>query len=222
MAPYVEYHGFAYLKNAVDSHSTGLKIQLRLKEEDDLDVFKKITKRRKGKAGVIYRIHYREVGTEDFRVGDVWFLGVSWSHTNGCTVAFEISEKETWEWFRDRPATDGKSDSPLEIEFLLFRVNDDGELMNIRQRDMVERAETLKGKKGGPQSIRAARLCNHTDFINWLIKTERMAPGDYTPAQIADWMRKELDIVSRVELDHDEQARSRFEEMHSEFIRWLA
>ena len=136
--PYVEYHGFVLLKNAVDSHSTGLKSQFRLRDEDDLDVFKSVTKRRKGKAGQIYRMHFRPIEKKDFCVADIFFLGATWSHTNGTVVAFEFSGKEDWQQFRDWPAlAEGKDVEAKEIEILLFRVGDDGELVNLEQRNKI-------------------------------------------------------------------------------------
>jgi len=209
--PFVEYHGWVLLKNAIDSHSTGLKSQFRLVNDDDLDVFKTITKRRKGHAGQIYRMHFRPLGDEDFRVADIFFLGATWSHTNGTVVAFEFSGKEEWQEFRDWPAiANGKHVEAKEIEILLFRVGDNGELVNLEQRDKIEAVEDMKG---GPQSIRAARLCNDNEFLVYLsgvceLKIEKMGPKF-----ASQWIKEQIGISSRKELDHSEAALNRFNKM---------
>jgi len=213
LEPYVEYHGFVLLKNAIDSHSTGLKSQFKLQEEDDLDKFKAITKRRKGHAGQIYRMHFRPMGEEDFHVADIFFLGANWSHSNGTTVAFEFSGKEEWQEFRDWPSiADCKVEGAKEIEILLFRVGDDGELLNIQQRDAIERINNMKG---GPQSIRCARLLRDPEFLQW-IKAERSwlkSPGDF--------IKETVGIKSKKELDNDRAALNRFNELvMSPFNRW--
>ena len=219
LEPYVEYHGNAYVRNAIDSHATGLKIQLKLRFEDGLDVFKGIVKRRKGKAGQIYRIHFRPIETTDFYVADVWFLGASWSHVNGTTIAFRLSDPDDWKIFRAWPAlSEGKEVVAQEIEFLLFRVGDDGELVNIKQRDKIEQIEkAAKDRKGGPLSRRAGILCGEDDFLDWI--RENHSRFDYLPHGARDYIYIRCGVKSRADLDHEVEAGEKFKALMSEYNR---
>lgn len=217
LEPYVEYHGFVLLKNAIDSHSTGLKSQFKLQREDDLNKFKAITKRRKGHAGQIYRMFFRPVGDEDFKVADIFFLGATWSHSNGCTVAFSFSEKQEWQEFRDWPAIAGSGeDLAKEIEITLFRVGDNGEMMNLQQREAIERINRMKG---GPQSIRCARLTSDNEFLAFM--TSQVGINPCSSARAGKWILETVGIKSKKELDHDPAALRRFEQLvMSPFNRW--
>lgn len=219
LKPYVEFHGFAILKNAVDSHSTGHKVQFRLRDDDDLEVFKGITKRRKGHAGQIYRMNYRPLSEKEYRVTDVFFLGVSWSHSNGTVVAFEFSDTEDWQEFRNWPAlTQGKHVDPQEVEFVLFKVGDNGELVNLAQRDRIE---AINKMKGGPQSIRCARLSTDGEFMDYL--TSESLVESTSPATAEKYIKETCGIKSRKELDNDDVALERFNrEIMSPFNRWRA
>jgi hypothetical protein len=220
LEPYVEYHGFVLLKNSVDSHSTGLKSQFRLRNEDDLDVFKGITKRRKGHAGQIYRMHFRPITDEEFRITDVFFLGATWSHTNGTVVAFEFCAKQEWQEFREWPAlSQGKDVEAQEIEIVLFKVGDNGELINLAQRDRIE---AINEMKGGAQSIRCARLTTDGEFKHWVAlmvnKDRNMMVSDEFLAQ---WVKDRCGIKSRKELDNDPKALENFNVLiMSPFNRW--
>lgn len=215
---YVEYHGWVFLKNAIDSHVTGLKVQYRLRDDNDLDIFKKVTKRRKGHAGQIYRMHYKPMGEDSWEIMDVWFLGVSWSHTNGATVAFELQEKCHWDAMREWPAIgEGKDVIPKEIEILLFRIGDDGEMINLKQRDHIEAVNELKG---GPQSIRAARLSADNEFRAYV--TAQVESLIIVSSEVAAaWMKKIVGYESRKQLDHNKDLLEKFEKgVMSPFNRW--
>jgi len=215
LEPYVEYHGNVLLKNAIDSHSTGLKAQFRLRDDDDLDTFKKITKRRKGRAGQIYRMHFKPILDEVWLIADIFFLGATWSHNNGAIVAFEFSAKEEWQDFRDWPAiAEGKHVEAKEIEIILFQVNEAGELVNKQQRDRMEIARTMKG---GPQSIRAARLSTDREFLSFMCQYKN--PCDSKFAE--QWIKTTCNIESRKELDHDADALDKFNKLVMKpFNRW--
>jgi len=221
LEPYVEYHGFAILKNAIDSHAAGNKVQFRLRDEDDLETFKGITKRRKGHAGQIYRMNYRPLSDSEFRVTDVFFLGVSWSHTNGTVVAFEYSDSECWKEFREWPAIMSGKDmeiDPQEVEIVLFKVGDNGELINLAQRNRIE---AINKMKGGPQSIRAARLCTDAEFMDYLMESSLVESS--SPEMAEKYIKKTCVIKSRKELDNDDVALERFNTfIMSPFNRWRA
>ena len=219
LAPYVEYHGNAYVRNAIDSHATGLKVQFRLRFEDGLDTFKAMTKKKKGKAGQIFHVHYRPVEETEYRVAEVWLLGVTWSHTHGTTVAFGFNDKDEWQSFRDWPAiAQGKEIEPQEVEFLLYRVGADGKLVNIEQRDKIEAIEsTAKARKGGPLSKRAAQLCNDDAFLDYIRETDPRF--DYVPNGARNYIYLICSVDSRAELDHVAPAAEAFKKMLSTFIR---
>lgn len=222
LEPYVEYHGNILLKNAINSHSTGLKVQFRLRDEDDLEVFKGITKRRKGKSGQIYRMNYRDIAADKWGVIDVWFLGATWSHNNGGIVAFQMSDVTEWQDFRNWPAlSEGKNTEAQELEVILFRVSDSGELMNIAQRDKVERIEKMKG---GPQSIRAARLLSDPEFILFCaVKFNRDRNLPVSEKFMNEFICRASEIESKKELDNDAVALDNFNErVMSPFNRWRA
>jgi hypothetical protein len=164
-------------------------------------------------------MHYRPLGEQDFCVTDVFFLGVSWSHTNGTIVAFEFSDKDRWQEFRDWPAImQGKDTKPQEVEILLFRVGDDGQLVNLAQRNFIERVNNMKG---GPQSIRCAKLCVDGEFMDYL--TSESLVESTSPATAEKYIKETCGIKSRKELDHDDDALERFnKQIMSPFNRWRA
>lgn len=213
---YVAYHGFAYLKGATDSHKTGLQIQVMLDHEEDYKVFKQFKKHRKGKAGTgLYRA-MTKAGTAGEWYGpvDLKFLRWTVSSANGAVITFEMEDYDEWRKMRDAPALDaGYEDHQLKkVELMLIELDQEGKPVNVEQKAKLERlALKRKWPKGGPQSKRAARLCNHSDFIGWLSR-RGIVQGDVTPAEVAEWMRKECDIDSRAQLDHDEAALQRFED----------
>jgi hypothetical protein len=214
---YVEYHGWFLLKNAINSHATGHKVQFRLRDEDDLNVFKGITKRRKGHAGQIYRMNYRRAAGDKYQVTDAFFLGATWSHNSGAVVAFEVADVEMWESFRRMPAlAQGKDVEAEEFEVILFRVGEDGQLIDLQKRGKIEAIEQLKG---GAQSVRAARLCMDGEFLDYLT-AESLVESTSTETAVK-YIKETAEIKSRKELDHDPAALIRFNALvMSPFNRW--
>jgi hypothetical protein len=214
---YVAYHGFAYLKGATDSHKTGLQIQLRLDHEQDYKVFKEFRKHRKGKAGSgLYRALTKAEGKEGwYGPVDLKFLRWTVSSANGAVITFEMEDPVEWRKMRDAPAIDaGYEEHELtKTELMLLELDQEGKPVNVEQRAKLEQME-LKRKwpKGGAQSKRAARLCQDHEFIRWVLAKTASTVVDPTPAEIADWVRKEADIDSRAQLDHDDAALQRFED----------
>jgi len=222
---YVAFHGFVYLKGCSDTHKNGLQVQLLLDHEEDYKVFKDFRKHRKGKAGTgLYRALTRRGEGEWYGPVDLRFLRWTMSSMNGTVVTFEMDDPYEWRKMRDAPALD--DGTQLEImpktEVMLIELDSEGKPLNVAQKAKVEKmALRHKWPKGGPQSIRAARLCNHTDFLGWLSQ-RGIIQGDVTPAEVAEWMRKECEIDSRAQLDHDPAALERFEDRVSRpFLRSL-
>lgn len=227
---YVAYFGKVYIKDALDSHKTGMRVKLMLEREEDYERFKSFKKRRKGKAGSgQYRVYMKSEHDEKFVAHhmDMLFIGWSMSSANGAVVTFQIEDAHHWGWFRKSRAIDGgyTPETLTGIVMMFVELDDNGIPVDVAAREKLEQMHAKKKwPKGGPQSIRAARLCNQTDFHSFLVQTKRMESGkDYSPAEVADWMRKEIGIDSRAQLDHDEVALHRFEDrIHSPFIRWLS
>ena len=231
---YIAYHGFAYLKNATDSHKTGLQIQLRLDHEQDYKVFKAFKKHRKGKAGTgLYRAFTRvadkhPAGDKEYTGWygpvDLKFLRWTVSSANGAVVTFEMEDYDEWRKMRDVPAIDdGSAKWELrKTELMLVELDQEGVPINVKQRAKLEQME-LKRKwpKGGAQSKRAARLCQDHEFVRWACEKMGVNGNGITPADIAEWMRQEADIDSRAQLDHDDAALQRFEErVMKPFLRY--
>ena len=225
---YVAYHGWVWLKNAINSHQFGLRVQLKLCHEDDLKVFQGIKKHRKKRAGSgSYRIFTRIDPKEESWYGPVDMLFITWAHSisNGVTVTFEIADQAEWETLRGRPAlAAGYEEGQLDkVEIMMVELNDEGKPINVEQRAKMEKMAREKSwGKGGPQSIRAARLGRDKDFIDWVVlhkhwKTDMVS---VSPQTIAEWMRGECDIDTRRQLDHDPAALQRFEDrVMSPFLR---
>lgn len=214
---YIAYHGFCYLKGATDSHKTGLQIQLRLDHEKDYKVFKSFNKRRAGKAGTgLYRVYTRKEGFEAwYGPIDLKFLRWTVSSANGAVVTFEMDDYHEWRRLRDGPAIDAgyELESMDRVEMMLIELDHESKPINVGQKAKLEQmAAKRKWPKGGSQSKRAARLCQEKDFIAWAtpkLDTDQADPDGW---EIAHWMRKECDIDSRAQLDHDPAALIRFEE----------
>lgn len=222
---YVAYHGWAWLKNAVDSHRFGLRVALKLCDEEGLREFKNLKKRRKNRAGSgEYRFLTRKEGGEEW-YGPVDMIYVTWSHSisNGVVVTFELNDPAEWRKMRDARALDaGYEEHQLDkTEFIMLELDDNGAPINIRDRAKMEKMAARRSwPKGGARSIQAARLCQDKDFLAWLQQTDRMDTTNTTPAGVAMWMREDCDIDSRAQLDHDPAALARFEErIYRPFLR---
>lgn len=76
-----------------------------------------------------------------------------------------------------------------------------------------EQPVTPEKPKGGPVSQRAGMLCADPRFEVWLGKDHLEA----IDSNGAAWLRKWCHIESRAELDHNPEARAKFEEVETEF-----
>lgn len=228
---YVAYHGFCYLKGATDSHKTGLQIQLRLEHEQDYKKFKSFKKRRKGKAGTgLYRTMTRVEGKEGwYGPVDLRFLRWTVSSANGAVITFEMTDYDEWRGMRDGPAIDaGYEDHQInKVEVMFIELDEEGKPVNVEQKAKLEKmAAKRKWPKGGPQSKRAARLCQDEEFVRWVLVRQSKAGNpppcnNPPPSEIAEWMRGMCDIDTRAQLDHDEAALIRFEEnVMKPFLRY--
>ena len=199
----VAAHGLVTLHNAESSHTAGYKLALTLKDEKDYEQFSSVTKRRKGKAGVRYRMFLLHDDQTLCRQLEVFFLGWTVSNTAGAKTKFELQDPDDFTFFRSLPAGQ-------EWSMVLAEITDDEEVVDQKQKEV---AETIKG---GPKSIRAGRMCADPNF-QWFVSHKLNKPRDKraTPDECADFIRTKCGIKSRAELDHDEAAWERF-------IRWVS
>ena len=211
---YIAFHGNIFLKGCIDSHKTGTRVQLMLEVEEDYKDFKSFNKLRKGKAGTgLYRAFSMMDGFDKW-YGPVDLRFVRWnlSSANGAVVTFEIDDKDEWDKMRGAKAIDAgyRVDELNPIQFMLIELDSEGQPVNVAQRAKLEAyAAKKKWPKGGSQSKRAARLCSDPEFLQWLAQTTSRSYSSV--ADIADWMRKECNLDTRAQLDHDPQALNRFE-----------
>lgn len=222
---YIAYHGFAFLKGATDSHKTGLQIQLRLEHEKDYRVFKEFRKHRKGKAGSgLYRVLTKAEGAEEwYGPVDLKFLRWTVSSANGAVVTFEMEDPVEWRKMRDAPALDaGYGDHELRrVEMMVLELDQENKPINVEQRAKLEKmAAKRKWPKGGPRSKQAARLGHDEEFRKWVSMLSANELAACTPEFIGIWIRRECDIDSRAQLDHDPAALQRFEDrVYRPFLR---
>lgn len=74
-------------------------------------------------------------------------------------------------------------------------------------------AHSAESPKGGPIAQRAAILCAQGGFHAFL--------GVRTEGDAADLIRRDCGVISRAELDHNESAASRWQEIEGRYQLWL-
>lgn len=73
-----------------------------------------------------------------------------------------------------------------------------------------------------PLSQQAAFLCRADSFQRWVERRLHRLYDSMDTAQVAEWLRDELGVESRRELDVPGPAREKFEALLSEYRQWLA
>lgn len=197
------YHGKVTLLNAESSHAKGYRVELVAAVEDDYKVFKAMTKRRKGKAGIIFRLYLLSDDERLSREVDGWFAGWSVSNADGCRVRFDLHDSADFDFFRELPAKAINPESATQWQLVLVEIDSDGDMVNQRRR---EEHETLKG---GPLCRKAAILCSDREF-QLFVRDQKKLGRPASPDECAEFIRGKCDITSRRELDHDAGAQERF------------
>jgi hypothetical protein len=187
--------GLVTLHNAESSHTAGYKLTFTLKDEKDYEQFSSVTKKRKGKAGVRYRMYLLTDVSELCRDCEVFFLCWSVSNASGARIKFELHAPDDFDFFRILPAGQ-------EWSMTLIEIDDEEKVVDQKQKEV---AETVKG---GPKSQMAGRLCADRLFQRFVANKEQLVKA--TPDQCAQFIRNKCSIISRAELDHDEAAWVRF------------
>jgi hypothetical protein len=223
---YVAFHGNVYMKGCSDSHRSGMLIQFVLEHEEDYKAFKEFKKHRKGKAGTgLYNALSKGVNKgykKWYGPVELRFLRWAISSVHGAVVTFQTLDEKEWRRMREKSNAidEGYTLDQLDAtELILIELDQEGKPINVKQRAKLEKQQRERSwGKGGPQSKRAARLCKEDDCRMWV--TARAQDPGAAPTvvqvfdwhQVAKWMRKECDIDSRAQLDHDPAALQRFED----------
>jgi hypothetical protein len=216
---YVAFHGNVYMKGCSDSHRSGMLIQFVLEHEEDYKAFKEFKKHRKGKAGTgLYNALSKGVNKgykKWYGPVELRFLRWAISSVHGAVVTFQTLDEKEWRRMREKSNAidEGYTLDQLDAtELILIELDQEGKPINVKQRAKLEKQQRERSwGKGGPHSKRAARLCQDNEFQCWVFsKTHGLWGGE--TSDTAEWMRKECDIDSRAQLDHDPAALQRFED----------
>ena len=186
--------------------------------------FKYFTKRRNGRAGTRFSAAMVDLKTnealrpEDVPPAELMLAGWTDSSTSGHTVTFWMEPPV--------PECDGRMFHPLQgfernvssFMVALVELDDDDTVIDQGKRTKVE--EATKPRQRTPQRLSqaAAMMCNNRDFREWIVRDE---PGHPLLPDAAEWMRKELRITSRAQLDTDPDVADRFhEKIRKPFATW--
>jgi len=100
---------------------------------------------------------------------------------------------------------------------MMIEIQDDETPVNQDKRERLEHAEEVKG---GKHSIRAARRCRSLEFIAWINEMYDVNPDIKDEEAAKNYIYHRCGITSRRQLDHNEEALQKFNELDSEFIKW--
>ena len=84
-------------------------------------------------------------------------------------------------------------------------------------------------QRGGPQSRRAAMLCQNKRFGLYLdyrrrqvqaLEHRQLPDGTHTPEDCADFIRQSCGVESRAEIDHNDAARAMLDRIIADYSQW--
>ena len=230
---HIAYEADVELWKWLESSSAGFKVMLFLPARDDLDSFDGVMKRRKGKAGQIYKCVLSEFETgRVIAQMECQFWGRNWSETNGASIALHFHGESAVNFWKDQKTRDqGDSETPgLQFRILMMEMDDQGMVVNQRKAEAFERASQATRARaqdmshGGPKSQNAARLLKDPDFLTWLNKAsiyQNQGPFDFESADAL--VKRRLEITSKIELDRDQAAWQNFViDFKRPFTKWAS
>lgn len=186
------------------SLNAGGKLKLLLEHPEDYKPFGSITKRRGKKAGQILKIMMRRDGDENFVQVDAWFAGWSVSHTKGAVIAMTV-EDETFDQLR-------MLEQREQVEIVVYEIEEDGTSHNEQLRSEVEAK-----LKGGPLSVQAGKACQEISFHRFLeLQNGVYAVKDSSDAAIV--VRQLCGVSSRAKLDHDPEAKHKWQSLYRGYL----
>lgn len=215
----VAFCGLVQLDHWELTSNQGARIKLSLwNGRDDLEHFDKVTKRTKRRAGQRYFATWQDPVSGETIEGmpsEVWFGGASWSHRSGATVLFTLMPEDI-EAIKGQRTKDETGEG-TRWYLALVELDDDDQPIDQAQRDMLE-SLTPAQPKGGPVSKNAGMLCDTEDFQRFLQAHFQTQVNDGKEAAVL--LRQHCGVDSRAWLDHDDEARAKYEELKQAFMRW--
>jgi hypothetical protein len=214
---YIAYTGLVRLLHWEQTSNMGTRIKLGLIGREELEHFDRVTKRSKKHAGQRYYAVWCNTEGEAIEgmPDELWFYGAAWSHNQGASVQFSLHD-EDFDKIKPHPTFDGAAQGKA---WVLSLIELDGEDRPIdqAQREFAE-AAAVATPTGGPVSKSAGILCQAPDFKRFLqVKAQRPIVTDEDAATA---VRQLTGVESRAWLDHDPDARAKYDALKSEFIRW--
>lgn len=221
----VAWKGELILAAATWADNAGHKVKFKIVGgKEGPNPFKYFTKRRKGKAGT--RFNAVLVHVWDDRSGDVEerykveceLMLANWqdSSASGHSVEFWCPPPD--EGMHVFEGFERNKDSFMAA---LVELDDDEEPIDQSARAVVEEAEKSPQRRSQRLSQVAALMCQNRSFLEYIVRDEPGHPYLPTKEQAADWMRKQLGIGSRSELDRNPAVAARFhEQIRKPFVTW--
>lgn len=136
-------------------------------------------------------------------------------------VSFELSQDE-WQMFMDA-TTKGMI---VECACQVTHRNNESVERDPNTVDLVDGVTGNEKKKGGPLSIRAARLSRDSDFIDYIRERDLEFVKDFkdiggSVENMSDvYVRQACGVESRAEIDHDDAAKAKFQNLIKNYTQW--
>jgi hypothetical protein len=218
MGDIIAYAGDVTLDKVVWDNIWGQYIQLKLAqkpaEKGVANPFKKFTKMKKGKVGTrfgaVFTCNDSTIFYQDEVMLKHWGDGVS-----GWTLHLWVNGDE--QGFHPFMNVDNGSVFAL----AMVELDDDNEAIDQTKRERVEAGKARK--KHRTLSNYAAQLCREPQFWGFIeSRTDiKLVHEEWGPEVAATWMRQQLDIDSRSELDRDPVKAKRFhKEIREPYAKW--
>ncbi|KPK66563.1 MAG: hypothetical protein AMS21_02055 [Gemmatimonas sp. SG8_38_2] len=211
----VAWKGELILAAATWSDKDGHKVKFRVVGgREGPNPFKYFTKRRKGHAGTRFQARLVKVNGSRFVDSELMLANWTDSSTSGHAVEFWCEPPD--EGMHIFEGFERGKDSFMAC---LVELDDDDEAIDQKARAVVEEAEKSRQRpRKGPQRLSqvAAMMCMNPDFSDWVRQQEPET------SDVVQWMRDELGIESRRQLDEDEGVAEMFhEQIRKPFAEWI-
>jgi hypothetical protein len=204
----VGYHAIVTMHSAAWGDESGSVVTFKLPtQENSRNPFHAYTKRRSGKAGTRFHMACNEVDGQAIYNDEVMLAGWNDSQQNGHTVKFWIAADKMGHPFEGV----GRK---TELALALAELDDDNEPIDQQMRERVE----SQGKRPSERpSYGAVMLCKNPEFYKYAVGEcgeQWMKDYGHLDAEhfSKEFVRSELGISSRAELDQSEELRERYHE----------
>ena len=222
-AKYIAHVGEVEFSGASESDTAGRRVKLRLirapEELGKVNPFAKFTRRRKGHVGSRFDVSFAEIdGSKEF-MAETWLA--DWGDSpKGSTITLALNaESATHPFMYDRRASKEQAGTRYVATFV-----ERGDDEVFIAQDKVERAEQAR-RTGRQQTLsNAARIMAKSQrFRDWLGETTDIR--DWSIANADQWLKDEVGIESKAELDDERTPESaakiiKFHRVRTRFIDW--